>query len=95
MIRSLIVAAALAVTAGPLVAATPDYRATLTTPVVRTIVTDGAVWACGADGCVGGQVMARPAVACAQLAREAGTVARFEGLDEAALTKCNSRARKS
>ena len=75
-----------------------EYRAELATPASsnRLVVRD-TVWRCAGGTCTAGKSNSRPAIACAALAREAGTLRSFtaEGspLAPEELEKCNARAR--
>ncbi|HYG46585.1 MAG TPA: hypothetical protein VD846_01455 [Allosphingosinicella sp.] len=79
-------------------AAGAQYRAEPAKPpaAARIIVKDVA-WRCGAGGCVAPQGNSRPAIDCAALAHEIGTLRSFtvggRPIEPAALQKCNARAR--
>ena len=82
----------------PAMAAGPHYRAELATAASSDrVIARGLMWKCDADGCVAGKSNSRPAIACAALAREAGTLRSFtvagEALGPADLEKCNAKAR--
>ncbi len=75
-----------------------QYRAEPASPptAARLVVKD-IVWRCGAAGCVAPRSHSRPAIDCAALAHEVGTLRSFtvEGraLDPPALETTNARAR--
>jgi hypothetical protein len=55
------------------------------------------MWRCGSDGCVTANATARPAIVCAQAVRKVGKLSSFVvgtvAFDEAALAKCNAKAK--
>jgi hypothetical protein len=61
----------------------------------RLVLRD-TVWKCGEAGCVAGKSNSRPAVVCAVLARQVGSLRSFriggEPMSSAELEKCNARA---
>ncbi|HLL29393.1 MAG TPA: hypothetical protein VK403_00190 [Allosphingosinicella sp.] len=74
------------------------YRAEpATPPAAARVIAKDVSWRCGAAGCVAPQGNSRPAIDCAALAREVGTLRSFSVGDRpfepAALEKCNARAR--
>jgi len=100
MFRFLPAAAAFAtLVAVPAFAQTPAYRAMPVTPMAaeKTIIVAEAIWKCGPAGCTSTGVTARPAIACALMAREIGKIDSFAVgpnlLDAAALAKCNVKAK--
>jgi hypothetical protein len=89
----------LALVAVPTGAAAPaQYRAELAAPpsTDRLVVRD-TVWHCGGGRCDATNGTSRPAILCAALAREAGTVRSFavegQAITAPELEKCNARAR--
>lgn len=88
--------AALSIT--PVFAQSPAYRAV---PVVAaadtTVIADGMLWRCGDAGCTATNATSRPAIVCAQVVRKVGKLASFTvgavAFDEAALAKCNAKAK--
>ena len=87
----------LGVTVQPVYAANgPDYRLTAAAPAQGTRVANETLWRCGDDGCRAAKATSRPAVVCAQAAREFGKLESFvfrgEAFDATALEKCNARA---
>ena len=95
---SVLTLSVLTVGATPALAAGPHYRAELATAASSDrVITRGLMWKCVADGCVAGKSNSRPAIACAALAREAGTLRSFtvagKALSAADLEKCNAKAR--
>lgn len=73
------------------------YSATLAAPTDATrAIAGGVVWNCAGTDCTAPRGTSRPAVMCARLAREVGTVSAFtangEALDAAALERCNAAA---
>jgi hypothetical protein len=82
----------------PAQAQAPAYRAV---PVAQastaSVITDGVLWRCGTDGCVTSNATSRPAIVCAQAVRKVGRLASFTvgttAFDEAALAKCNAKAK--
>ena len=87
---------ALAIAATPAFAALPYQAQPAATPSQERFVLRDTVWKCGAAGCVGTKSGSRPAVVCAVLAREVGSLRSFaaEGRTMSAeeLEKCNARA---
>jgi hypothetical protein len=63
-------------------------------PVVR-----GMLLSCNGAACTAGEGTSRPAIVCASIAREFGAVTAFragnESFDDAALAKCNAKAKAS
>jgi hypothetical protein len=84
---------------GPAQAQSPAYRAVPATAVASadSVIADGVLWRCGAEGCVATNATSRPAIVCAQAARKVGKLASFsvgtQPFDEAALAKCNAKAK--
>ena len=77
--------------------ATSHYQAEpAAKPAETRIVLRDTIWKCGDTGCVAGKSDSRPAIVCAVLAREVGTLNRFvvkgEPLPAEQLEKCNARA---
>ena len=100
-IASLIAATTLTISLGvmiePAQAQSPAYRAVPVAAVTSNVIVDGTMWHCGSDGCVANNVSARPAIACAQAVQKVGKLSSFvvgtQPFDEAALTKCNAKAK--
>lgn len=78
-------------------AAGPDYRLTAAKPLSGTQVAADVLWRCDSTGCTTARANGRPAIVCAQVAREFGRLDSFSyrdaAFDAAALEKCNSKAR--
>lgn len=88
--------AALALVAAPASAA-PHYQAEpAAKPEQARFVAKDVVWRCGDSGCTGARSNSRPAIVCAALAREIGTLRSFSAggktLANGDLDKCNARA---
>ena len=84
--------------AGPALAGPAHYRAQpATAPAAERVVVRDLLWKCGPEGCVAGRSASRPAIACAALARQVGSLRSFSTggrpLAAAELEKCNARAR--
>ena len=66
-------------------------------PSKATLVTRSTVWKCGEGVCVAKQANARDNIVCELVVREVGTLTAFSAggaaFDEAALAKCNTKAR--
>jgi len=105
MARFLAVAAAaaatLALTSGAGFAQTPArgyYAATpATAPAKGNLVTRNSIWKCGDGVCTASKGEARDSIMCELVARQVGTLTSFNAggtaFDEAALAKCNTRAK--
>ncbi len=70
------------------------YRAALAAPAAKTnTVAGGLVWKCAETNCAASKGTSRPAIVCARLAKEVGTLASFtaggKALEAAELAKCN------
>jgi hypothetical protein len=96
MFRAAILALALSATpafAAPLFHAQPDA-----TPSNTKFVLRDTLWKCGDTGCAAAQGTSRPAVICAVLAKQVGTLRSFsfkgEEISAEELDKCNARAKK-
>jgi hypothetical protein len=90
----------LGATVGPAGAATsPGYRLVPAVAVsaAKTVIVNDTLWKCTPDGCIAGQATSRPAVVCAQAARNVGKLTSFSALgkefDADALAKCNEKAK--
>jgi hypothetical protein len=101
-IGTLIAATALTFSLGAMIepahAQSPAYRAVpVTVTSASNVIADGVMWRCGSDGCVTANAMARPAIVCAQAVRKVGKLSSFVvgtvAFDEAALAKCNAKAK--
>jgi hypothetical protein len=82
----------------PAQAQSPAYRAVpVTQASADTVIADGVLWRCGTDGCLATNATSRPAIVCAQAVRKVGKLASFSvgpiAFDEAALAKCNAKAK--
>lgn len=66
-------------------------------PEAGKSVVRGLVWSCDGAACAAAEGTSRPAIICASVARELGALTSFragdELFDEAALAKCNARAK--
>jgi uncharacterized low-complexity protein len=74
------------------------YSATpVTSPDKASLVTRSTIWKCGEGVCVASKANARDNIVCELVAREVGTLSAFRAngaaFDEAALAKCNAKAR--
>lgn len=100
MVRTPLVTAALmfGMTA-PAFAQSPVYRLVPATAVAKagSVIAGDVLWACSTDGCTTGKATSRPAIVCEQAARKVGKLASFSvdatPFDDAALAKCNAKAR--
>jgi hypothetical protein len=73
----------------------PTYRVELAQPAAeRQVLAAGVIWTCEGTTCTAPRSNSRPAIVCARLAREAGTVARFsaggDALPADQLARCNA-----
>jgi hypothetical protein len=94
--------AAAALTIGvsvPAAAQTTGYRAVPVTPAKAgaRIVVGETLWVCGTDACTAAKSTSRPAIVCEQAAKKVGKLTSFTAgetaFDDAALTKCNAKAK--
>lgn len=74
------------------------YSATpVTSPEKASLVTRSTIWKCGEGVCVAAKANARDTIVCELVAREVGQLSAFRAngttFDEAALAKCNAKAR--
>lgn len=103
-LRTAIVAsfAAAALTFGgatPSAAQTSGYRAVPVTPATpgARVVVGETLWVCGAEACTAAKSTSRPAIVCEQAAKKVGKLTSFTAagtaFDEAALAKCNAKAK--
>ena len=100
MFRTTLISAvfALGLTA-PAFAQAPTYRAVPVAPVAKAgnVIVGDTLWACSTDGCTTGKATSRPAIVCEQAAKKVGKLASFTvgtlSFDEAALAKCNGKAK--
>jgi hypothetical protein len=72
------------------------YRAELSAPVTATKpVVSGTIFNCAGTNCAGSKATSRPAIVCARLAKEVGTVATFtangKALEADELARCNNK----
>lgn len=72
------------------------YRAELAAPAAKpSAVAGGLVWKCSQSSCAAAKGTSRPAIVCARLAKEVGTVATFtaggKALEAADLARCNGQ----
>lgn len=98
MVRFATLLAASLAFAGAAQAQSPIYRAVPATAVSQaTVVAGDVLWRCGSEGCVTTKATSRPAIVCAQAAREVGKLASFavgtDVFDADALAKCNAKAK--
>jgi hypothetical protein len=99
VIRTAIIAALSFGLAAPAFAQAPTYRLVPVTAVTKagSVILGDTLWACGAAGCSTGKATARPAIVCELAAKKVGKLASFTvnetAFDEAALAKCNAKAR--
>lgn len=98
MVRFAVMLAASLAFAGTASAAAPTYRAVPAAAVaVETVIADGVLWRCGAQGCLATNATSRPAIVCAQAARKVGKLESFlvgtQPFDAEALAKCNTKAK--
>ena len=85
--------------ATPAFAAGPHFQAEpVAKPAETRIALRDTMWRCGDAGCGAAQSSSRPAIVCAVLAREVGTLKSFavkgEALGAEELAKCNARAKR-
>jgi hypothetical protein len=98
MLRPAFLAASLLLAAPALAAAGPHFQAEpAARPAESRLALRDTLWRCGDDGCAAAESSSRPAIVCAVLAREIGTLRSFsvrgEALSPDALDRCNARAR--
>ena len=103
MARQTLIASALFLFAGlsvaaPATAAAPHYRAEpAAAPEAKRIIARGLVWHCDGAACVAGKGNSRPAIECAALAKQVGTLRSFSvagrALAAAELEKCHGNGR--
>ena len=100
MVRNALLALSLSVgLIAPAIAAGPHYRADPSAkPAAAKLAVRDTLWRCGDAGCAATQASAsRPAIVCALLVSEVGTLRSFSAggqpLSAEALAKCNSRAK--
>lgn len=75
----------------------PTYRAELAQPAAQPrMAAAGVVWTCEGSACTAPRTNSRPAIVCARLVREAGTVASFTvagtPMSASDLERCNAAA---
>jgi hypothetical protein len=101
-IGMLITATALTLSLGAMIepahAQSPAYRAVpVAAASTSNVIADGVLWRCGSDGCTATNATSRPAIVCAQAVRKVGKLSSFTvgtvAFDEAALAKCNTKAK--
>lgn len=101
-IGMLITATALTLSLGAMIepahAQSPAYRAVpVAVAASGNVIADGVMWRCGDAGCTTTTATSRPAIVCAQAVRKVGKLASFvvgtQPFDEAALAKCNAKAK--
>ncbi len=86
--------------ATPALAGAPHFQAQpVAKPAEAQLALRDTLWRCGEAGCGAGESSSRPAVVCAVLAREVGTLRSFavkgQALAADELAKCNARAKRS
>ena len=74
------------------------YSATPTTaPSKASMITGGMMWKCGGGVCTAAKGTSRDAIVCEQVVKRVGALTTFSAngvaFDEAALAKCNARAK--
>ena len=88
---------ALAFVATPALSAPYYHAQPVVSPSATKIVLRDTLWKCSDAGCVGTRSSSRPAIVCAVLVREVGTLRSFaeEGraISAEELEKCNARAK--
>ena len=83
----------------PAAAQTPTYRAVPATALTKTasVVVGETLWMCGPDGCTTVNATSRASIVCEQAAKKVGKLVSFAAgpvtFDEAALAKCNAKAK--
>jgi len=98
MLRFATVLAASLALAGAAQAQSPTFRAVPATAVEQaSVIADGVLWRCGAEGCLATNANSRPAIVCAQAVRKVGKLESFsvgtQAFDAEALAKCNAKAK--
>lgn len=100
MVRNALFTAVLALgLAAPAFAQAPNYSLVPATAVTKagSVIAGDTLWACSTTGCTTGKATSRPAIVCEQAAKKVGKLASFSvnetPFDEAALAKCNTKAR--
>lgn len=99
MVRNAVIAALSLGLAAPAFAAAPIYSLVPagTAAKAGSVIAGDVLWSCGAAGCTTGKATSRPAIVCEQAAKKVGKLASFSvdatPFDEAALAKCNAKAR--
>lgn len=96
MIRSVILAFALL--SAPALAAAPHFQAEpVVQPAKNKIALRDTLWNCAGRTCAARESSSRPAIVCAVLARQVGTLRSFsvkgQALEAAELERCNARAK--
>jgi hypothetical protein len=98
MVRIATILAASLTLSGTAQAQSPTYRAVPASAVAQTnVIADGVMWRCGSEGCVATNATSRPAIVCAQAARQVGKLESFavgtQTFDAESLAKCNTKAK--
>lgn len=75
----------------------PTYRAELSQPAGQaSMAAAGVVWSCDGNACTAPRSNSRPAIVCARLVREAGTLTSFTvagtAMSATDLERCNAAA---
>ena len=95
MVRALLAASVILVSASPLAAA--SYSAKPVTPTLQRFIAPDISWMCSADTCKGSTAESRPIVLCESLAKRAGRLDAFlvngRAFTTPELAKCNAAAR--
>ncbi|CAM3091744.1 hypothetical protein SPAN111604_03155 [Sphingomonas antarctica] len=91
-------ALSLGVSVQPAYAQAPVVRAvTVAQLAPKTLVAGETLWNCGAEGCTTRALTSRPAIVCAQVAKQVGAVSSFSvggaALSAEELAKCNAKAK--
>lgn len=100
MVRNILIAAVLSFgLSAPAFAQAPTFSLVPAGGVTKvgSVIAGDVLWSCGASGCTTGKATSRPAIVCEQAAKKVGKLASFSvdatPFDEAALAKCNAKAR--
>jgi hypothetical protein len=68
-----------------------------TAPAKASLITGGVIWKCADGTCAAAKTTSRDAIVCEQVVKRIGTLSSFtagaNAFDEAALAKCNARAK--
>jgi hypothetical protein len=68
-----------------------------TAPTKPSLISGGVMWKCAEGTCAAAKTTSRDAIVCEQIVKHVGTLSSFaagaNAFDEAALAKCNARAK--